>query len=152
MIFHFLVNLLWGPAIISSLGLYEIFVYFFINASFPLFYFEWISVSETGIKWHPTSVYSFGWELTTMYQNLFWWFRYIILFNLFHQHLKADMVISFFFHEKIDLERLDNIFKVTHLISGGSGDFYWSYICIEIDFTFSVESLNHLLYSKWFML
>lgn len=35
------------------------------------------------------------------------------------------MVISKkFFHEEIDLKRLDNIFKVTHLISGGSGDFY----------------------------
>lgn len=60
-------------------------IYPFINAPFPLFCFEWLSVwgFDEIISLFPSSTpASFGWALT-MSQNLFWWFRHIILFNTF---------------------------------------------------------------------
>lgn len=146
-------SLLWIPAIIPLPGSYEIFVYPFESAPFLdstlsgfLFLRLWLNEPS------PYLV-TLDWALT-LHPDLFWWFRNSILLNAFANTQRQIWLFHFFFffHEKIDSERLDNISKVTQLISGGSGDSYWSYICIEIDFTFSVKSLNHLLYSKWFML
>ena len=56
--------------------------------------------------------------------------------------LKGRSGYFIFLHKEIDSERLDNISEVTQLISEGSGDFYWSYICIEIDFCIFCEIIK----------
>lgn len=116
----------------SSLGFYKIFIYPFISASSPVFYSEWFSVSETLSKC-PSLSRPPPRPLPSVCKALaehLPWNRIcfgdlgISPYSMLSPTFKGRYGYFIFFYEVIDSERLANIFKVTQLISGGSGDFY----------------------------